>query len=142
MQETPSRSRKRTRDEVLSERYFLGIVLFVTSITYLGTLQFVFAYDDVHQIVFNPFIKAWRYVPAYFVSSVWKQMSPLLPGNYYRPMFLLWLRVNDAAFGLREAGWHLTAVLLHVLVTFLVYCVVKKLTGPLDSESRRKRCFC
>jgi protein O-mannosyl-transferase len=129
MQETPSRSRKRTRDEVLSERYFLGIVLFVTSITYLGTLQFVFAYDDVHQIVFNPFIKAWRYVPAYFVSSVWKQMSPLLPGNYYRPMFLLWLRVNDAAFGLREAGWHLTAVLLHVLVTFLVYCVVKKLTG-------------
>ena len=113
----------------LRERYYLAAVLFVTSIAYLGTLQFLFVYDDLHQIVFNPFIKSWRYVPQYFVSSVWKQMSPLLPGNYYRPLFLLWLRVNHAVFGLREVGWHLTAVLLHVFVTFLVYLVVKRLTG-------------
>ncbi len=131
MQETPSRAKERPRDQALSERYFLGVVLFVTFITYLGTLQFAFVYDDLHQIVFNPFIKAWRYVPQYFVSSVWKQMSPLLVGNYYRPLFLLWLRVNYAAFGLNEVGWHLTAVLLHVAVTFLVYCVIKKLTGRL-----------
>ncbi len=129
MQETPSRSQERTRVRVPSERYFLSIVLFVTAITYLGTLQFDFVYDDLHQIVFNPFIKSWSYVPQYFVSSVWKQMSPLLVGNYYRPLFLLWLRVNDAAFGLSEEGWHLTAVLLHVSVTFLVYSVIKKLTG-------------
>jgi protein O-mannosyl-transferase len=129
LQSYSSRPNEIPRDQVLRERYFLGVVLFITSIAYLGTLQFMFVYDDLHQIVFNPFIKSWRYAPQYFVSSVWKQMSPMLSGNYYRPLFLLWLRINNALFGLREAGWHLTAVLLHVLVTFLVYCVVKRLTG-------------
>jgi tetratricopeptide (TPR) repeat protein len=53
----------------------------------------------------------------------------LVAGNYYRPLFLLWVRFNYAALGLRVMGWHLTAVLLHVCVTWLVYCLVKKLTG-------------
>lgn len=129
MERYSSQPNERPRDRILRERDFLGVVLFITSIAYLGTLQFSFVYDDIHQIVFNPFIKSWRYVPQYFVSSVWKQMSPLLVGNYYRPLFLLWLRVNNAVFGLSEMGWHLTTVLIHVLVTFLVYRVIKKLTG-------------
>jgi protein O-mannosyl-transferase len=115
--------------EGLRERYILGVVLFITAISYLGTLRFGFVYDDFPQIQTNPFIKSWRYVPQYFVSSVWKQVYPQDSGNYYRPMFLLWTRVNYAIFGLREMGWHLTAVLLHVLVTWLVYRLVKKMTG-------------
>jgi hypothetical protein len=119
----------RSQGEGLRERYFIGVVLFITAITYVGTLQFEFAYDDGYQIWVNPFIKSWRYVPQYFVSSVWKNLFPLIAGNYYRPLFLLWLRANYAVFGLREMGWHLTAVLLHVLVTWLVYRVAKRLTG-------------
>jgi tetratricopeptide (TPR) repeat protein len=118
-----------SHEEGLRERYILGVVLFITAIAYLGTLRFGFVYDDFPQIQTNPFIKSWRYVPQYFVSSVWKQVYPLDSGNYYRPMFLLWTRVNYAIFGLRETGWHSTTVLLHVLVTWLVYCVVKKMTG-------------
>ena len=37
--------------------------------------------------------------------------------------FLLWLRLNDALFGLHPWGWHLTSVLAHVAVTYLVYCL-------------------
>jgi tetratricopeptide (TPR) repeat protein len=117
------------REEGLRERYILGVVLLITAITYLGTLRFRFAYDDFPQIQTNPFIKSWRYVPQYFVSTVWKQVFPLDSGNYYRPIFLLWTRVNYAIFGLHEMGWHLTTVLLHVLVTWFVCCVVKKMTG-------------
>ncbi len=115
--------------EALRERYFIGTVLFITALTYLGTLRFAFVYDDEPQIRTNPFIKSWQYVPQYFVSSVWKQLYPLVSGNYYRPLFLLWVRVNYALFGLHEMMWHLSAVLLHVLVTWLVYCLAKKLTG-------------
>jgi tetratricopeptide (TPR) repeat protein len=115
--------------ERLRELYFVGVVLLLTALTYLGTLRFGFVYDDNPQIQTNPFIKSWKYLGQYFVSSVWKQVYPLDSGNYYRPMFLLWTRVNYAVFGLREMGWHLTTVLLHVLVTWLVYCVVKKMTG-------------
>jgi len=118
-----------SQGERLRERYFVGVVLLLTTLTYLGTLRFAFVYDDNPQIQTNPFIKSWKYVGQYFVSSVWKQVFPLDSGNYYRPMFLLWTRVNYAVFGLREMGWHLATVLMHVLVTWLVFCVVKKMTG-------------
>ncbi len=48
-------------------------------------------------------------------------------GNYYRPLFLLWLRINDAAFGNHAWGWHLTTVLAHVLATLLAYMLALSL---------------
>ena len=99
---TSSQRNEGSHGEGLRERYILGVVLFITAVTYLGTLRFGFAYDDFPQIQTNPFIKSWRYVPQYFVSSLWKHLYPLFPGNYYRPLFLLWLRVNNAVFGLRD----------------------------------------
>lgn len=118
-----------SQKEQLREQYYLGAVLFITAITYLGTLGFDFVYDDAPQIQNNSFIKAWHFVPQYFVSSVWKQLYPAMPGNYYRPMFFVWLRTNFALFGLRAVEWHFAAVLLHVLVTWLVFVIVRKLTG-------------
>jgi protein O-mannosyl-transferase len=117
--------------EPVQEKYFAWMVLLVTAMTYLGTVRFDFVYDDYPQIIFNPFVKAWHYVPQYFVSSVWKQMSPFAPGNYYRPLFLLLLRVNYAMFANRPFGWHLVSLALHLLVTWQVYLVVKKMTGRL-----------
>jgi len=113
----------------LRKWYFPGFALLVTLVTYLGTLRYEFVFDDDPQIRNNPFVRSWGYVPQYFYSSVWKNIYPLVSGNYYRPMFQLWLRANDAVFGLHAMGWHLTTVLLHVLVTWLVYRVVFKLTG-------------
>jgi tetratricopeptide (TPR) repeat protein len=110
------------------DRYFIAVVLAFTAITYLNTLRFAFVYDDNGQIGENPFIKSWRYVPQYFVSSVWKHMVPFAVGNYYRPLFLVWLRVNYALFQMRPLGWHVTTVLLHLLVTWLVYLVVRQMT--------------
>ena len=48
-------------------------------------------------------------------------------GNYYRPLFLLWLRINDAVFGNQAWGWHLTTILAHVLATLLVYLLAWRL---------------
>lgn len=109
--------------------YRLAAVLFITGVTYLGTIRFGFVYDDFQQILLNPFLKSWRYVPQYFASSIWKQLFPFDPGNYYRPMFLLWSRLNYSIFANRPLGWHATAIALHVLVTGLVFFVVRKMTG-------------
>jgi len=113
----------------LREKYIVRTLLLITAVTYVGSVRFDFVYDDFPQIVNNPFLKAWHYVPQYFVSSVWKQMSPASPGNYYRPLFLLMLRANYALFAGRPLGWHLFAIGMHVLVTWLVYLVVRKMTG-------------
>lgn len=108
--------------------YFLFVAITLTAVTYLGTLRFDFVYDDNGQIRDNPFIKSWHYLPQYFVSSAWKHLLPLAGGTYYRPLFLTWLRLNYALFSLHPFGWHATSVMLHLLVTWLVYSIVCKLT--------------
>jgi tetratricopeptide (TPR) repeat protein len=109
-------------------RYLIGIVLVVTAMTYLGTVRFGFVYDDRSQILSNPFIQSWNYLPHYFVSSLWDNLLPLGARNYYRPLFTLWMRVNYALFASRPLGWHIASVLLHLLVTWLVYRVVGRMS--------------
>lgn len=112
-----------------SDPHFLWIVLVLTAIANLSAVRFGFVYDDYGQILSNPFVRAWRYVPEYFSNSVWKHMYPVIAGNYYRPVFLLWIRINYAVFGSRPLGWHIEVVLLHLIATALVYLTVRKMTG-------------
>lgn len=113
----------------VQESLIVAAVLVTTMAAYMGTLMYGFVYDDDGQIVGNYYIQFWRHVPHYFISHVWAQEFPRAGGNYYRPFFLLWLRLNDAWFGLRPEGWHAAAIALHVLTTFLVYLLARKLTG-------------
>lgn len=101
----------------------------VTALVYVATLSFGFVYDDVPQILKNPAIHGWRFVPQYFTSHVWAAIYPNTSGNYYRPLFLLWLRLNYALFGTRAAGWHLSSVACHVLATWLVFRIAQELSG-------------
>jgi protein O-mannosyl-transferase len=103
-------------------------ILTLTFLAYAGTLGFGFVLDDRFQVVGNPFIASWRFVPQYFSSHVWSYLYPHLLSNYYRPLFLLWLRLNHALFGLHAWGWHLTSVSAHLAVTYLVYRLGLRLT--------------
>ena len=113
------------------ERAGLGetIACAITALVYLATLSFGFVYDDVPQILKNPAVHEWRFVPQYFTSHVWAAIYPNTSGNYYRPVFLLWLRLNYALFGTSAGGWHLTSIACHVLATWLVFRVVRQLSG-------------
>jgi Flp pilus assembly protein TadD len=106
----------------------LAAVLTATFIAYAATLGFGFVSDDRFQVVGNPFIASWRFVPQYFSSHVWSYRYPHLLSNYYRPLFLLWLRLNEILFGARAWGWHLTSVAAHLAVTWLVYRLGFRLT--------------
>lgn len=101
----------------------------ITALAYLATLSFGFVYDDVPQILKNPAIQSWRYLPQYFTSHVWAAIYPNSAGNYYRPLFLLWLRLNYIVFGADSFGWHATSVLCHVVATYLVFRLIQQLTG-------------
>jgi tetratricopeptide (TPR) repeat protein len=98
-------------------------------LAYVPTLGFQFVYDDKPQILQNPAIHAWRYWPHYFTSHAWAELYPNVSGNYYRPLFLLWFRLNHALFGLAPKGWHLTTVLCHVAATYLVFALVRRLAA-------------
>jgi tetratricopeptide (TPR) repeat protein len=107
--------------EIPPNRLLPLLVLAATFLAYAGTLGFEFVYDDRLQIVSNSLIQSWRFVPRYFVTHVWANIFPDEPGNYYRPLFLVWLRLNHALFGLKPLGWHVTSIAAHLGVTFLVY---------------------
>ena len=102
--------------------------LFATFLSYVATLALGFVSDDQMQIITNDSIRSWRYFPSYFAAGVWGFRYPHMMANYYRPFFLLWLRLNDALFGLHAWGWHLTSVLAHVAATYLVYRLCLDLT--------------
>lgn len=108
-------------------RLLVWLALALTSLAYAATLSYQFVYDDNQQIVANRFLTSLRYVPRYFTEHVWGHQNPNAPGNYYRPLFLLWLYINRSLFGIQPLWWHLTTVATHVCVTYLVYLLVQKI---------------
>lgn len=108
--------------EALISRWGAASVCAVTFLAYVGTARFQFVHDDRGQIVGNPAVHSWQSVPSYFTGHVWAAVaSGSYLANDYRPLFLLWVRINDAIFGGHAAGWHLSTVLMHVAAT---YCVI------------------
>jgi tetratricopeptide (TPR) repeat protein len=111
----------------LPRSFLLAGILLLTFAVYAPSLKFAFVHDDRGQIVENVAVQSWRYLPQYFTDQVWAGIYPQTPGNYFRPVFLLWLRLNDMIFGRDPRGWHLTTILLHLATTLLVYFLGRRL---------------
>ena len=101
----------------------------VTFLLYAPTLRFGFVYDDRMQILENPFIQSWHWLPKLFTSNVWEYAGPTFPANYWRPLFMVWLLINHTLSGFNPAGWHLTTVTCHAAAAVLVYKLAERLTG-------------
>jgi len=112
------------RPRITPVRLLLPTALVLAFLTHLAALWFPFVDDDEPQIVMNAHVQAWHFLSRYFTADVWSQMG--CGSNYYRPIFLLWLRLNHSAFGLNPMGWHVAALLLHVLATWLVYLLASR----------------
>ncbi len=104
-------------------------ILSATFIAYAATLKFGFVYDDTVLILGNKSLRAWGYLPGYFTTHIWNSTYPRLLSNAYRPFLLLWLRMNYFLFGVKPWGWHLSIVLAHVAVTYLVFRLALRLSG-------------
>jgi hypothetical protein len=110
-------------------RLWAAAICILTFLAYVGTLRFQFVHDDRGQIVRNPAVHSWHAVLTYFTSHVWAAVAPTFLGNDYRPLFLLWLRINDAMFGRQAAGWHFTTVVAHVVATYGVFLLAHRILG-------------
>jgi tetratricopeptide (TPR) repeat protein len=95
-------------------------------LVYAGAVRFDFVYDDQSQILQNPWLTSFAYLPRYFTSHVWAFAH--ITGSYWRPLFLIWLLIHRVAFGAHPMMWHLDSVLLHVAATGFVYLLARRLT--------------
>ena len=125
--QTPEDGVAKTRGLKARDRIILALVLASTFLAYIRTLGFQFVFDDRPLIIENPLLRSWRFLPSYFTQHLPPLLSPTLPGNYYRPMVLLWLRFNYMLFGLRPEWWHFTTLALHLVVTMSVYLLARRI---------------
>ena len=109
----------------------LGFAVLV-GLAFLPALHGGFVYDDKGQILYNPRITSWSYLPQYFVTDIHANIPTVLV-RYYRPIHLLWFRLLYAIVGTSSWLWHLSSVLLHLAVVFCVFLLFRRLTDDLKS---------
>lgn len=125
---TPKATANLSPAELLQFRGVLELLLAAAAfIVYAGTLAFGFVYDDRAQVLDNRLITDWAYVPGYFTHHVWALIDPSVAPNYYRPIFLLWLKINYSLFDLNPMWWHFSAIALHIVATLQVFWLAQRL---------------
>jgi len=109
--------------------WLLGLALFLALMSYWPTLRYGFVFDDVQQIVENPAIKSWSNLTQYFTAHVGAGVFPSVKGSFYRPLFLLWLRLNHGLFQVAPLGWHITSLLMHLCAIWMFFLLARQWTG-------------
>jgi len=107
--------------------FFLAALAVVAAVyaAYSPTLNYPFILDD-HQFLGDPRMQSPGHVGEYFTSWVWAQFAGG-PVSFYRPLFLLWLRVNFILFEMSPWGWHLLSILKHIAAAILLGLLTWKL---------------
>ena len=111
------------------------LVCAITFVAYLSTLSFGFVYDDKPVIQDNVVIRSWSLVARYLAHKIPADLALPASGTFFRPVTLLWLRLNYAVFGPNPTGWHFAMLMGHVLMTYLVFLAVEKLTDNRETAA-------
>jgi tetratricopeptide (TPR) repeat protein len=82
-----------------------------------------FVYDDDQQILQNPYVKSWKFVPEIFSTTVWSFVGHAGATNYYRPLMTLTFLTLWTIFGDAPSGFHLFCLAIHLAVVLMVYLV-------------------
>jgi tetratricopeptide (TPR) repeat protein len=94
-------------------------------LAYIQDLRYDFILDDVPLIALNDSILSWRDWKWAFLRDISAMKGPTMPlaftAIHYRPVYKLWHLLNVQLFGFIVPWWHLSSLLLHFGVIFLVY---------------------
>jgi tetratricopeptide (TPR) repeat protein len=106
----------------------LFLILLITALSlavYYNALRNGFVYDDIPQVVQNPWIREMRFIPEIFSTNVWAFQG--ISTNYYRPLMHISFMLSYYLFGLAPWGFHFVNILLHAGVTVLVFLISTRL---------------
>jgi protein O-mannosyl-transferase len=114
-----------SRFRITPDRAVLGGML-LTAAIYCRDLQYDFILDDLPFILLNETITSWKNWATLFVPPIVYAHGMDATAVHYRPLSTLWLMTNYQLFGMMLPWWHLSSLLLHLLIIFLVYAVATK----------------
>jgi len=102
-------------------------LILCAALPYVNTLLNGFVYDDNRQVLDNPYLKSFHFLPQVFGTTVWSFVGMQGVSNYYRPMMTLGYALCYHLFGPLAYGFHLVNVCLHVGVVLLVFVVARRM---------------
>ncbi len=102
------------------------IIVAVSFAVYFNALFNGFVYDDIPQVVENPWITDISHVPDMFSSPVWGFQEEF-SANYYRPLMHVVFMLDFYLFGLVPWGFHMVNILFHCGVSVMVFLVSERL---------------
>jgi tetratricopeptide (TPR) repeat protein len=89
---------------------------------YCRDLRYDFILDDEVLILLNGTIDSWHNWKLLFLTDIMESSHTVISNTiHYRPVYMMWLMMNSQLFGKITPWWHLTSLLLHLVVTLLVY---------------------
>ena len=114
-------------------RIKLGAVLAVAFFLYLPSARYGLVSDDIRQILTNPLLTSWTYLPGYFSQRLWSQDDLIFHrvqtfSTYYRPLFLVWLRISRVVFGPTQPDWHIASIFAELVAIGCVFLLLLRLT--------------
>lgn len=99
------------------------MVACAATLVYLVTLRNGFALDDVPLVRDNPDIRSVAGIPRLFTLPYWNTGEH---AGAYRPVTMASFALQRAVLGASPAGFHLVNVLLHALVSALVWLAARR----------------
>ncbi len=112
----------------------LGLVLLFAFCLFLPSAGYRFVSDDISQMEYNPRLTSWTYFPGYFTQNLWAQ-DPNFPHVYYRPLFLVWLRISRVVFGQPQPDWHIASIFIHLVAIGCVFLLLLRLTESVNGAT-------
>ncbi|MDD3088094.1 MAG: tetratricopeptide repeat protein, partial [Candidatus Omnitrophica bacterium] len=120
------------------------LVLLVISalclIAYSNSLHNPFIWDDLALVSKNPFIQTWRNALKSFSQELYS--GTVASSNFYRPIQTISFILDYHFWGLDPFGYHLTNILFQILVSFLFFLFVYKITAKLPVSFLSAAFFC
>jgi protein O-mannosyl-transferase len=101
------------------------IFIAIAFAVYYPSLKFGFILDD-HRFTADSRIQESGHISDYFSNFVWAQFTGG-PPSFYRPVFLLWMRLNYLISELSPFGWHLLSIFKHALVAIVLALLIFRL---------------
>jgi len=109
---------------------YYGVLALIAIVPYLNTLWNGFVYDDIYQVLGNPYIRSFHYLRQILTTSVWSfRYAAQGTTNYYRPLMSLDYLLLYQIYGPLAYGFHLANLLTHAVVVLLLFAITNRLTG-------------
>ncbi len=105
---------------------FLIIVL-IGSVSYSNSLNGQFVWDDEDLIKDNIDVQSWSNAAQAFTKDIGSRIEE--EGGFYRPLQMLTYMADYSLWKLDVRGYHLTNIILHILVALSVFVLVSMLFG-------------